>query len=572
MSIPLTERILVIGISGADWPSLRAVMRAGLTPNLSALAGRGAFGSLRPGGPQDGLAPWATMASGHPPIVHGVYRDSEAWAGGLRPTGRASWRKRPLWAALEEEGVSTGSVGWPGIAPADSWAGLHVDESYATASGTRWDDWALPLHCAPPALREALRDARVHPSDIGAPQLLPLVPNLASIDQARDVGLPTLAVGMARTATIQAAAVHLLGQTDTQAMFVHHRWLGRIRRMAPAPPPWDRMLDGAWRFLDGLIGRLTALAGEDCTVIVASPGWRDNPGVVLAAGPGIRPGGEIVNARMIDIAPTVLAKFGLRDPDMTGRPVGGIGIVPATRDVASAAEAVRPADDKGLERLAALGYAAPPPPPDSWRVEGHLLRARLLLADRPREAAAEAAAALALMPDLVEAMRLQARAHVMLGEAEPLTALGDALLRLAPDRPWGSMVHGAAWAMRGDAGKARSWLEAAAASGEPDTMLRVGAAWLMLNRPTDAAKAFAVALSHDPACAEAAVGASMAAAATNDLLGAEKLLRQFLARDPQSVPAWLQLATILERGGRTTEAVLARRNVERFSGGEASAA
>lgn len=572
MSISQTERILVIGIDGADWPSLRAVMRAGLTPNLSAIAGRGAFGSLRPGGPQDGLAPWATMASGHPAMAHGVYRDSEAWAGGLRPTGRASWRKRPVWAALEGEGVSTGSVGWPGIAPGDSWPGQHVDESYATASGTNWDDWALPLHCAPRALREALRDVRVHPSDIGAGQLLPLVPDLAAIDQTRDVGLPTLAVGMARTATIQAGAVHLLGETGAQAIFVHHRWLSRIRQMGPMAPPWDHVLDGAWRFLDGLIGRLATIAGEHCTVMIASPGWQDNPGVALAAGPGIRPGSEIVNARLIDIAPTVLSKFGLCDPDMAGSPVGGLGIEPGARDIAPASEAVLSADDKGLERLAALGYAAPPPVSDAWRAEGHLLRSRLLLSERPREAGEEAAAALALMPDLIEAIRLRARAHVMLGEAEPLTELGDALLRLAPNRPWGNVVHGAAWAIRGDAGKARPWLEAAATSGEPDTMLRIGAAWLMLNRPSEAAKAFAVTLSHDPACAEAAVGGAMAAAAVNDLLGAEKLLRRFLARDPQSVPAWLQLAAILERAGRNTEAVLARRNVERFSGSEASAA
>ncbi|MGI4881229.1 MAG: alkaline phosphatase family protein [Janthinobacterium lividum] len=559
------ERIVLIGVGGVDWSSLRAVMRRGLAPNISALVARGGLGSLQHSGPRAGVAPWATMATGHEPLVHGVFRESEAWAGGVRPTTRASWQRPPVWATLAEAGVATASAGWPASAPGDSWAGQHVDESYAVASAPAWNDWALPLHCASPPLREALRDLRIHPTDIGAAQLLPLVPDLGTIDQARDSGLPALAVGMARTATIQAAALHLLGEPTWQAMFVHHRWMGEIRRADTSSPPWDRVVDGAWRFFDGLIGQIAAMAGEDCTVIVASPGAQRSTGIVIAAGPGVRPASEIVNARLIDLAPTVLGKFDLHDSTSPGRVIAGAGVTAGTR----AAPAIVPAETAGdveLAQMMALGYAPPPAPPTGWQVEGLLTRSVLLLAVDPAAAGKAADDAIRLMPDLVEAIRMRARAHVLLNEAEPLPALGDALLGLAPHRPWGSLIHGAAHAMRQDAAKARPWLEAAAASGDPETVLHVGAAWLMLSHAAEARLAFAAVLAGDPANAEAAVGLSVAALSGNDLQGAEKPLRQVLARDPHAVPAWLQLADVLQRGGRTHEATVARKNAARFGG------
>jgi hypothetical protein len=566
MSDTDTERLVLIGVEGVDWPSLRAVMRRGLTPNLSALAARGALGSLQNSGPRDGVGPWATMVTGHDALAHGVILETEAWAGGLRPTSRASWQRAPVWATLADAGMMTAGVGWPASSPGASWAGNHVDDSYATATSPDWNDWALPLHCASPDLRAQVRDLRVHPSDIGAAQLLPLVPELGKIDQARDSGLPLLAVGMARTATIQAAALHLLRNSPWQAMFVHHRWMGRVRRTDTSSPPWDKVLDGAWRFFDGLVGQIAASAGEDSTVLVASPGWEGGTGVLIAAGPGVKPASEIANARLIDIAPTVLGKFGLHDAALPGRVIDGAGIPSGTKAVSPAP--IVPAIDADVElaQITALGYAPPPGPPLGWRIEGLLVRASLLLRTEPAAAGEAADAALGLVPDLVEAIRLRARAHVMLSEAKPLPALADALLRLAPDRPYGSLVHGAAHTLRKEAAKARPWLEAAAAAGDPETLLGVGAAWLMLNHAAEAKQAFMAVLADDPGNAEAAVGVSLAALAGNDLRGAEKPLRQVLARDPHAVPAWLQLADVLQRGGRTHEAATARKNAARFGG------
>lgn len=562
MTVSTGKRLILFAVPGLDWAGLDAAAAQGLVPNLTRFAGRGRAGRLHQSTTEDSIIPWVSLASGQPALVHGVLRESEGWAGGTRPASRASWRAPPIWVGLAAAGVETASVAWPASRPGDGWAGAHVDDSFEIASGTSWDDWAMPPHCAPADLREDLRERRVHPSDIDAAQLLPLVPDLASIDQSRESGLPLLAIGMARAATVQGAAALLLERGEAEAVFVHHRWLADVRARAVSTPPWQHLLDGAWRFLDGLIGHLVALAGEGATVLVAGGGWARGPGVLLAAGPGIVPGTPIEGTTMLDIAPTILAHYGLHDATLPGRVLFG-----QPGPIAVAPHPARPPAGAGnaeLARVVALGYAAPPGPTPRWRADGWLATARLLLPLDPAQAGAAAAAALTLVPDDPDALSLRAAAHVALSETEPLADIADALQRIAPDRPWGAIVHGARHALAGDVAAARPWLVAAQAAGDPETTLRAGGAWLLLERPTEASAAFTAVLAVQPARAEAAVGLSVAALAMNRPYDAEQTLRTLLAADPRQVPAWRQLAVVLARGGRTAEAAAATARADRL--------
>src|SRR5688572_4920461 len=169
-------RLLLIGVAGADWPGLAA--RRDSLPRLAELGARGVAGWLNSPTPREGPAAWATLATGHPPEVHRVIRPEEPWGAGLRPLTLASWRRAPVWASLAANGVSTGSLAWPGARPGAASPGLHIDEDFAEASGATAEAWALPPRCAPPDVREALRELRTHPTDIDAAMLRPLVPDL----------------------------------------------------------------------------------------------------------------------------------------------------------------------------------------------------------------------------------------------------------------------------------------------------------------------------------------------------------------------------------------------------------
>jgi len=309
-------RMLVIGASGLDWGGFDRLTRSGALPNLGRMRQKGAAGWLTGAPAVIGPAPFATMVAGQQPEVHGLWRAREAWAGGVRPLSRASWRAPPAWAYLEAAGIRTATVAWPGNRPGDSGPGSHIDEDFAEPSSHDPADWALPLHCAPVGLRTALRARRVHPRNITASMLRPLVPDLADIDAVRDLDLPAISVAMASAASIQSAATLFLESDQADVLFVRQPWLGRIRavfdhrrdaRMAHVVP-------AAWRLLDGFVGGLVNAAGPDAQVILVSPGWTFLPGVVLASGERLTPDAAFQGASILDIAPTVLGQFGLMVP------------------------------------------------------------------------------------------------------------------------------------------------------------------------------------------------------------------------------------------------------------------
>ncbi len=458
-------RVLLIAASGLDWAGFDSQTRAEALPALAGLRKRGLAGVLAGAPASLGPAATASLVTGVQPEIHGVWREEEAWPGGLRPTGKASWRVQPLWARLEAAGVSTAGVGWPAIAPGADWPGVHIDERFGEMTGKTATDWALPRRCLPDALRETLRDKRVHISQITGDMLAPLIPNLLEISAARDDAVATAALGMAQAGTIQAAAVWLLGEARFDAVFVRHPWLGQIRQAFERRPEaaFGQTIPAAWRFLDAMVGALTGLAGPDALVMVVSPGWRSSPGVMLAAGPGVIQDPEFRGGGLLDIAPTVLARFGLADTALPGRRLAPIAGASGELSPAPSPPIPAPAKPDPLMVYAVRkhGYRAPPRPGRAWQAQGLAELARMMLDRDPAGAVRVAGAALSKSPGLVLALRVKTRGHVALGQADPLPALGEALLKAAPDRGWGALAHGAYHVIRGEKVLATPWLRKA---------------------------------------------------------------------------------------------------------------
>ena len=550
-------RLILIGASGLDWASFATRLKAKTLPNLESLRRRGGSGWLMGAPNSSELASWGSLASGVQPEQHGVYCLQEAWAGGLRPTGRASWRTPPLWALLDQAGVTTGSVAWPACRHGADWGGVHIDESFAAATGPNRTQWALPLHCAPKAIREPLRERRIHPRDITAPMLAPLVPGLASIDQTRDARLPMIAVAMARAASIQAAATWMVTEVAPEALFIHQPWLGEIRaRFAGLQDPkFADVVDGAWRFLDALIGGLIAQANADAAIMLVSPGERGKPGVVVAGGGNIITDASFEGGNLLDIAPTVLGAFGLRKPELPGRPLALLKRAQPYRDIAAApASAAVEADLQLMQIVSEAGYTAPRLPTPSWRAQG-LTDLGVIVLDRAPEIAKHLTeAALQLQPDNATALAVRAMALVSLEEVEALPDLADALDKAAPARAGGALARGAYHVLRGEIGEATPWLAKAEADADPETGLRVAALWFSASRFVNAEQAFQNVLKRSPTSASAEIGLSMTAMARHDYLAAEAALQRALKQDPGRAAIYVQLAHLYKRTSRHAQA------------------
>ena len=546
-------KMLLIAAAGMDWAGFDAATRSGALPRMAALRKAGFAGSLSGAPTGEGIAAFASLATGVQPETHGVWRRHEAWAGGLRPIGRASWRTAPLWSRLQAAGVSTGSVGWPAMQPGADWPGVHIDETFADPTGKTAADWALPLRCAPLDARDEIDLRRVHPTQITTDTILGFVPDLGKIDQSRPTPLPALALAVARAATYQGGAVWMIAERAPEAVFVQHGLLGQVRAASEGRPEPDYAYatKAAWRFLDSLIGRLCEVAGSEALILAVSPGWRGSAGVVLATGPWGAPAPDFLGADLLDIAPTVLAAFGLKDDNLPGRPLKP----PAPGRPYAAAPAPPPVDsvqpDKDLLRIAAEDGCPPlPPPHPAWRAQGLAELGQIVLKRAPAAAETITAEALRLDPDNVLALRMRATALFALERPEGLPEIAEGLERTAPNRGWGALARGAYHALKKEPMLAASWLKKAEADPAPETRLTAAAGWLTINRAIDAERVFQSVLAIDPANASAEIGMAIVAMARRDLLTAEAALQRALTQDPSRAAIYEMMAEIYRETGR----------------------
>lgn len=464
----------------------------------------------------------ATLATGALPERHGVIGDDEGWALGTRPVSQASWRVQPIWTALAATGMTTASLDWPASSPGRNWCGLHVDDRFAAATGHSFDSWTVPPGALPNEL-DVLRDLRVHPAELTGEQLLPIVPGLASIDQARTHSVEQAARALARAATVQAAALHMLGATESDLLAVHFSLPEALRSIGDG-----RVTAGGGQiFIRAAIERLHA-AAPDRTMAVIGYGPSGEAGVIATRGLASRP-----PPRATDLAYWFVTLFG----------------------TAYAPAETPPKEDSVDPRT--RGYAHPPGPPASWQASRLALLARQLLSRSPASSRQLIEQALAAAPDSIDALRVKALCEAAAEAAEPLAEVGKRLEALAPAAPWGPLARALADSFAGEktAAAARlDALDALDAGSDQQFWTLIGTAWLAADDPRRAKAAFARA----PDRTDALLGLVQAAMARRDFRLAESRLTDALERHPVSRAAHLLLAELYDELGRSHEAAAAR--------------
>ena len=534
------ERLLLVGLASCDSIEVERLLAAGRMPNLANLKATGASGRLTVEEPPLPPALWTTLATGRHSENHRVlvqYAPRQD-GGGVAITGRSDWQAPAFWQLLEAARRRTLTIGWPVTGPATSWAGIHVDARFAAPTGPDFATWAMPPDCvSPDTLRPALRELRVHPADVTGPMLAPFVPELRQVDQYRDARLTRLAAALARASTVHAAATELIGSQDWDTAAVHYDMLDCIHQHfdgVRAEPLWARVMDEAYSFADAMLGRLMQLAGPDTTVWVVSPNgvrrdarargvarWRPS-GWIAARGRWIDPGSQLPAARLIDIAPSLLARFGLT-AEMDGKVLPALA-PGATRRPVSASLAAMPEADRHVATLRTLGYDDAPSPEQaralfrSAQERSLALGEALLGRGRVRDADAVLQQALrdapgdasAIDPDLLRRLAL---CRVMLGDADGCRTLGAELRRIAPQQGWGDLVIAAGFGLDGKAQEAWPHMAAASEKGghDPEFQVRLGGVALMLGEDGSASTHFRRALALDPDLPAAEAGLVMAA-------------------------------------------------------------
>jgi len=417
-------RIALIGLDGADWQIIDPLIARGQLPNLARLKARGAWGNLRTMTPTLSPLLWTTVATGKTPEQHGIIdflvRDPQT--GRSVPVSSRFRKAKALWNMLSDAGRTSAFIAWWATWPAEAIDGTMVSDRVAYSlfgfeagenglAGATYPEKYLQeirpklTSDAAVTLAEVRRFADVSPEEFRA--LREQIRDNPKIAYRQPVNHLTKILASARS--YQAIALDILERGQPQVFSIYYQGIDEVcHRFAHDMPPKMEMVSdddyakykdvvfAYYRYQDALLGELLGRLTPGTTVILLSdhgfengssrprkdppyiegkPGlWHRKYGIILLAGPGIRPG-PLDTHTLLDVAPTVLflaglpkaedmpgevireaidPRFAARFPVQTiasyeqvGRPLEEVRLVPG---------AVAAVDEEMLEKLRSLGY------------------------------------------------------------------------------------------------------------------------------------------------------------------------------------------------------------------------
>jgi hypothetical protein len=326
---------------------------------------------------------------------------------------------------------------------------------------------------------------------------------------------------LARAATVQAAALHMLDASDADFLAVHFALPAELRRIGDA-----RVHAAAGQaFVLAAIKRLH-LAAPDRSVAIIGHGPSGEAGVLATRG---------VSPRAEPMLATSLAT----------RICGAFGVAYAPAETPPPQESVDPRT---------RGYAPPPGPPVTWQASRLAFLARMLLSRAPATSRQLVEQALAVDPGNVDALRVQALYMAGAEDVGGLEETGARLCERAPGAPWGPLALALGAALAGNRQRATALLDPLDGGADEMAWSIIGAAWLVAGDTRRAEAAFANA----PNRTDAALGLARAAIVRRKFAQAETILCAALVRNPVSQPAQTMLGELYSELGRAHEAEAAR--------------
>jgi predicted AlkP superfamily phosphohydrolase/phosphomutase/tetratricopeptide (TPR) repeat protein len=352
------RKVLLVGWDGADWKVIQPLLDRGEMPALEYVINGGVMGDLSSLRPMLSPMLWTSIGSGKRPYQHGVhgFLEVDRSMNQVVPVGSTTRQCKAVWNMLNDAGLKTNVVSWFASHPAEPVNGAYVSERYSHPVPTELNtEWKLsPGTVYPERLAEPLSKLRVRPEEVPGEVLGMFVRNTDQINQTYDKHLHMLAINLAETFTAHAAVTYLLEHEPADFTAVYYHAVDLIShdfmRFHPPTLPgifqkdfdaYSDVINSTYRLHDAMLGRLIQLAGPDTTVILVSDhgfksdqqrplalpdvpaaitAWHRNNGIIAMRGEGLKSDELIHGANLLDIAPTVLALFGLPvGNDLDGR-------------------------------------------------------------------------------------------------------------------------------------------------------------------------------------------------------------------------------------------------------------
>ncbi|MBN1961795.1 MAG: alkaline phosphatase family protein [Deltaproteobacteria bacterium] len=374
-----SKRVVIIGIDGMTYQVLNPLIDSGRLPTLARLINKSARAILLSEKPMRSPALWATIATGQPRKIHGIYdfiTGSPYWPSSLRHKEQQlvtsdMRHAEALWQFTSDAGMQNLVVGWLNTWPAESLLGVMVSPYQALNPKKRSNIKGRIVSYArdqvfPAAVFEDIRPLIVDPRSVSAKTLarvLDAPPTHSSIYKKakvlhRYIYSTRYSIASAETNTKIIESL-LAKYPNTQLVMTyfdgidtigHRFWIMReplatlqarlnAHNIDPAiavelKSRFGHAVEGLYELVDGLIARIEKAAGPNATIIMVSDhGWGLSPGIAanfknvpfdgehkldgvfIASGPYIKKGQYKVLTQY-DVAPTVLRLLGITPPSL----------------------------------------------------------------------------------------------------------------------------------------------------------------------------------------------------------------------------------------------------------------
>jgi predicted AlkP superfamily phosphohydrolase/phosphomutase/tetratricopeptide (TPR) repeat protein len=357
MAEALAKKVLLIGWDAADWKVATPLMDQGLMPTLEDFVGHGVMGNLATLRPILSPMLWNSIVTGMRADKHGIlgFIEPDTQRGGVRPVSSTSRKVKAVWNILTQKGYKTHVLGWFAGHPAEPINGIAISDLYPYAQAPLDKPWPLaPGSVHPESLRDTFAELRMHPAELTAAAIVPWIPQAAKIDQEKDKRLASFVQILAENLSIHNAATWILQNRPWDFMAVYYNGIDHFShgfmhfhppRMEGVPEDlfeiYKDVVNNAYRFHDMMLHTLLQLAGPETTVLLVSdhgfhsdhlrprgipnepagPAVQHRPfGIIVMKGPHVKQDERIYGATLLDVAPTILALFGLPvGEDMDGR-------------------------------------------------------------------------------------------------------------------------------------------------------------------------------------------------------------------------------------------------------------
>jgi len=407
--------VVLFGVDGADWRIIDPLIEAGELPHLARLRAKGVYGDFESIEPMLSPMLWTSIATGKYPEKHGIldFTAVDHTQGRVVPVSSNLRTARTVWDILGEFDYTVGVIGWLATWPLEPVRGALVSDRlvYHAFDPDMEYSFSDAEMASPPELAAELPRLRQEAHQRGKAyiarfQLDDPVLNSASLSQDEIERIEELRRLLQSMAMTQTVSLYVYRRYQPHFFAIYYEYIDAICHlfMKYAPPdypdvtPEQQRRFGHWiaetyRLQDELIGEFLPRLVPQTDVLIISdhgflsgeqrpkvdsrigsggaPAWHRRYGVFVWTGPTLGKSGKYDQAQLVDIAPSLLAVFGVPiGRDMDGQPLDILlGRCPALqwtpthekqageKDTETPPEPIASElDEEILKRLKTLGY------------------------------------------------------------------------------------------------------------------------------------------------------------------------------------------------------------------------